>query len=129
MSSTTYAATLRRRYSPIRTYPRRNACKLAFTLPTRNPAARLHDSWWSTLSGRHPSRFTANPSFFCERLLPHLCVVFPYPTLPASRVRYGKRYETWLLSRKKPQVRKTLRGYTPLALTVALVEPGLSTGL
>ena len=23
----------------------------------------------------------------------HLCVLFPYPTLPASRVRYGERYE------------------------------------
>src|SRR5215208_2263045 len=93
MSSTTYAATLRRRCSPIRTYPRRNACKLAFTLPTRNPAARLHDSWWSTLSDRSSPRSTANPSFFCERLLPYLCVLFPYPTLLASRARYGKRYE------------------------------------
>ena len=52
-----------------------------------------------------------------------LCVLFPYPTLLASRARYEERYEAGLLARK------TLLGSTPLALTVALVEPGLSTGL
>src|SRR5918997_6057405 len=58
----------------------------------------------------------------------HLCALIPHPTLPASRVRYGKRYEAWLLSRKWPQVRNTLLGYTTLELPVALGKPGLSTG-
>jgi hypothetical protein len=85
------------------------------------------------ISGRAPSRINTllgslpiHPSSVSGRY--HLCVLFPHPTLLASRVRYGKRYEAWLLSRKWPQARKAPLDYNPLALLVALVEPRLGTG-
>jgi len=42
-----------------------------------------------------------------------LCVLFLYPTLLASRARYEKRYEAWLLSRKSHRYENAAQLHSP----------------